>query len=266
MRNMPELRGKRKSIQSLEGEKEVKVPLLDLKGQYSKIRDEVRQVMDEVCDSQYFILGPRVEAFEKHIAEYCGTKYAVGVSSGTDALLMALMALELKPGDAVITTPYSFFATAGSIARTGAVPLFADIDPVSFNLHPGAVRQILQKPPERFKQLRIRALLPVHLYGQAADMDPLLETAKEFNLKVVEDAAQAIGTEYPSRNGSRRAGSMGDIGCFSFFPSKNLGGFGDGGLVTTNDPELAGKMTKLRNHGMHPKYYHGMIGGNFRLV
>jgi len=239
--------------------------LLDLKGQYSKMREEIRRVIDEVCDSQYFILGPKVDAFEKHTAEYCGVKHAIGVSSGTDAILIALMALDLKPGDAVITTPYSFFATVGCIARTGATPIFVDIDPVTFNIDPVKVRQILCNPPERYKKLKLKALMPVHLYGQAADMDPLLANAKEFGLKVIEDAAQAIGSEYPSANGSRRAGAMGDIGCFSFFPSKNLGGFGDGGLVTTNDPALADKMVKLRNHGMHPKYYHGMIGGNFRL-
>jgi len=243
----------------------VKVPLLDLKGQYSNIREEVRKVIDEVCDAQYFILGPKVEAFEKHTAGYCGAKHAIGVSSGTDAILMALMALGLKPGDAVITTPYSFFATVGCIARTGAVPIFADIDPVTFNIDPVKVRQILADPPERFKKLKIKAIMPVHLYGQSADMDALLEIARKHGLKVVEDAAQAIGAEYSSKNGAMRTGSMGDIGCFSFFPSKNLGGFGDGGLVTTNDSGLAEKMTRLRNHGMHPKYYHSMIGGNFRL-
>ncbi|OGV67104.1 MAG: transcriptional regulator [Lentisphaerae bacterium RIFOXYA12_FULL_48_11] len=242
----------------------MKVPLLDLKGQYSKIREEVRTVVDEVCDSQYFILGPRVETFEKHIADYCGVKYAVGISSGTDALLVALMALDLKPGDAVITTPYSFFATVGSIARLGAVPLFVDIDPVTFNIDVGNVRTVLEKWPKSSKNF-VKAIMPVHLYGQSADMDPLLEISNEYGLRVVEDAAQAIGAEYPSASAGKRAGSMGDIGCFSFFPSKNLGGFGDGGMVTTNDQALYEKIARLRNHGMHPKYYHHMIGGNFRL-
>lgn len=243
----------------------MKVPLLDLKAQYSKIRDDVRKVLDEVCDSQYFILGPRVEAFEKRMAGYCGTGYAVGVSSGTDALLLALMALDIGPGDAVITTPYSFFATAGSIARTGATPIFADIDPVTFNIDPVKVRGLMSNMPQRFKKLKVRAIMPVHLYGQSADMDPLLEIADEQGWKVIEDAAQAVGAEYPSKRGTLKAGSIGDIGCFSFFPSKNLGGFGDGGLVTTNDKDLREKMVRLRNHGAHPKYYHSMIGGNFRL-
>ncbi|MDD4869773.1 MAG: DegT/DnrJ/EryC1/StrS family aminotransferase [Kiritimatiellae bacterium] len=243
----------------------MKVPLLDLKGQYSNIREEVRRVIDEVCDSQYFILGPKVETFEKNTAGYCGARHAVGVSSGTDALLIALMALDIKPGDAVITTPYSFFATVGSIVRAGATPVFADIDPVTFNIDPVKVREIIRNPPQRFKKLKIKAMIPVHLYGQAADMDPLMDIAKEYGLKVIEDAAQAIGSEYPSKKGTVRAGAIGDMGCFSFFPSKNLGGFGDGGLVTTNNQSLAEKLVKLRNHGSHPKYYHSLIGGNFRL-
>ena len=244
---------------------EMKVPLLDLKGQYAGIREEIRKAMDEICDSQYFILGPNVEAFEKHVAEYCGAAHAVGVSSGTDALLIALMALDVGPGDAVVTTPYTFFATGGSIARVGATPIFADIDPLTFNMNPARARKVLESFPMRLKNLKPKALLPVHLYGQAADMDPLLELAKEHGLKVIEDAAQAIGCEYPSKQGVRRAGAMGDMGCFSFFPSKNLGGFGDGGMVTTNDPELAEKLRILRNHGSKPKYYHKLIGGNFRL-
>ena len=243
----------------------MKVPLLDLKGQYSKIREEVRKVVDEVCDSQYFILGPKVEAFEKHVADYCGVKHAVGISSGTDALLVALMALDLKPGDAVITTPYSFFATVGSIVRAGAIPVFADIDPVTFNIDPVKVREIIENPPEKMRKLNVRAIMPVHLYGQVAEMTPLIQIAREYGLRVIEDAAQAIGSEYPSATGSKRAGAMGDFGCFSFFPSKNLGGFGDGGMVTTNDQALFDKIVRLRNHGMHPKYYHHMIGGNFRL-
>jgi dTDP-4-amino-4,6-dideoxygalactose transaminase len=243
----------------------MKVPLLDLKGQYAAIREEVRSVLDEVCDSQYFILGPKVAAFEKNVAEYCGVEHAVGVSSGTDALLIALMALGVGPGDAVITTPYTFFATAGSIMRLGATPVFADIDPTTFNIDPVRVRATLESMPDRFKDLKPKVLIPVHLYGQTADMAPLLEIAKEFGLSVVEDAAQAIGAEYPSSKGARRAGSMGDIGCFSFFPSKNLGGFGDGGMVTCRDEATAQKIRMLRNHGAEPKYYHSVIGGNFRL-
>jgi dTDP-4-amino-4,6-dideoxygalactose transaminase len=243
----------------------MKVPLLDLKGQYAGIREEIRKAMDEICDAQYFVLGPNVEAFERHVAEYCGVAHAVGVSSGTDALLIALMALGIGPGDAVVTTPYTFFATAGSIARVGATPVFADIDPVTFNMNPERARKVLESFPKRFKKLKPKAILPVHLYGQAADMDPLLALAKEHGLKVVEDAAQAIGCEYPSKQGAKRTGAMGDIGCFSFFPSKNLGGFGDGGMVTTNDAELAEKLRILRNHGSKPKYYHKLIGGNFRL-
>lgn len=243
----------------------MKVPLLDLKGQYAGLRDEIRKVMDEVCDSQYFILGPKVEAFEKHVAEYCGVSHAVGMSSGTDALLVALMALDVGSGDAVLTTPYTFFATVGSIVRLGATPVFADIDPVSFNIDPAKARKALESFSKRSKNLKPKVLLPVHLYGQMADMDPLMDLAKEFGLKVVEDAAQAIGSEYPSKHGVKKAGAMGDMGCFSFFPSKNLGGFGDGGMVTTNDAALAEKLRVLRNHGSKPKYYHKLVGGNFRL-
>jgi dTDP-4-amino-4,6-dideoxygalactose transaminase len=243
----------------------MKVPLLDLTSQYAGMRDEIRKAMDEVCDLQQFILGPRVEAFERHMAEYCGTADAVGVSSGTDALLMALMALEVGPGDAVITSPYSFFATAGSILRVGATPVFVDIDPVTFNVDPRRVRHTIENLPARFRQLRIKALIPVHLFGQMADMDPLMELARQYGLHVVEDACQSVGAEYPSRNGTGRAGAFGELGCFSFFPSKNLGGFGDGGLVTTNSPELADRLRCLRNHGMKPKYYHKVVGGNFRM-
>ena len=243
----------------------MKIPLLDLKAQYARIREEVRQAIDDVCDAQYFILGPTVEAFERHVAEYSGTNHAIGVSSGTDALLVALMALDIGPGDAVVTTPYSFFATAGCIARLGATPVFADIDPATFNIDPGRVRALLKDPPARFGSLNFKAMIPVHLFGQMADMDELLEIAAEFELKVIEDAAQAIGSEYPSSTGVHRAGSMGDMGCFSFFPSKNLGGFGDGGMVTTNSDDLAARLRRLRNHGAEPKYYHSEIGGNFRL-
>ena len=232
----------------------MRVPLLDLKAQYRNIKEEIKPVVEEVMESQYFILGPKVKEFEENIADYCNTKFAVGVSSGTDALLIALMALDIGPGDEVITTAYSFFATAGSIARLQAKPVFVDIDPVTFNIDPTKIEEKITS--------RTKAIIPVHLYGQTADMEPILEIAQKHNLKVIEDAAQAIGSEY--KNG-KRAGSMGDMGCFSFFPSKNLGGFGDGGMVTTNDQGLYEKLIYLRNHGAHPKYYHKMIGGNFRL-
>ncbi len=230
------------------------VPLLDLKAQYATIRDEIEPVVKEVMESQYFILGPKVKTFEERVAGYCNTRYALGVSSGTDALIIALMALDIQPGDEVITTAYSFFATAGSISRLNATPVFVDIDPITFNIDPAEIEAKITP--------KTKAIIAVHLYGQSADMDPILSIAKKHQLKVVEDAAQAIGTEYTN---GRRAGSMGDMGCFSFFPSKNLGGFGDGGMVTTNDAALYEKLTYLRNHGAHPKYYHKMIGGNFRL-
>ncbi len=241
------------------------VPLLDLKAQYRPMRDEIRVAIDEVCDSQYFILGPKVTEFEANIAEYCGTSDAIGVSSGSDALLISLMALGIGPGDGVLTTPYTFFATVGAIVRLGAIPIFVDVDPVSFNIDPEKVRNLMQLSDIKFPNMEIKAIVPVHLYGQSADMDPIMELAKDFGLKVIEDAAQAIGVEYPSASGAKRVGSMGDAGCFSFFPSKNLGGFGDGGIVTTNDSELAVKIRQLRNHGSEPKYYHKLVGGNFRL-
>jgi len=229
------------------------VPLLDLKAQYRSIKAEVDAAVAAVFESQYFILGPTVQACEKDLAAYCGCSHAVGISSGTDALLISLMAEDIGPGDEVITTPYSFFATAGSIARLGAKPVFVDIDPVTFNINPALIEAAITP--------RTKAIMPVHLFGQVADMDPIMAIAKKHNLVVVEDACQAIGAEYKGR----RAGSIGHYGCFSFFPSKNLGGAGDGGLVTTNDPARAEKLVWLRNHGMNPKYYHKMLGGNFRL-
>jgi dTDP-4-amino-4,6-dideoxygalactose transaminase len=243
----------------------MQVPLLDLKLQYAALREEIRKVLDEVCDSQHFVLGPRVEAFEKQAAAYCGSAHAIGMSSGTDAILAALMAAGVGPGDAVLTTPYSFFATAGCVARTGAVPLFADIDPVTFNLDPVKLRALADHPPARFKGLRIKAILPVHLYGQAADMDPILALARERGWAVIEDACQSIGADYPSAAGPRKTGAMGLAGCFSFFPSKNLGCFGDGGLVTTNDAAFADRLRAMRNHGSQVKYHHLVVGGNFRL-
>lgn len=229
------------------------VPLLDLKAQYATIRDEVREALDRVADSQHFILGPEVEALEREVAEYSNCEYGIGVSSGSDALLVALMAIDLKPGDEVITTPYTFFATAGAVARLGGVPIFVDIDPQTYNIDPAKIEAAITE--------KTRAIIPVHLYGQMADMNPIMEIARRHRLTVIEDAAQAIGSEY---EGSR-AGAIGDMGCFSFFPSKNLGGFGDGGMVTTNDAALADRVKLLRNHGYRPKYYNKVVGGNFRL-
>ena len=241
------------------------VPLLDLKAQYAAIRSEIRPVLDEVCESQYFIMGPKVEAFERNAAAYCGAREAIGLSSGTDAILAALMALDVGPGDAVLTTPYTFFATAGSIARLGAVPLFADIDPATFNMDPRAARKVLEKPPARFRGRRVKVILPVHLYGQSADMRLFLDLAAEFKCRIVEDACQAIGAEYPADGGARKVGAMGDIGCFSFFPSKNLGCFGDGGMAVTSDAALAARLRVIRAHGSSKKYFHEIVGGNFRL-
>jgi dTDP-4-amino-4,6-dideoxygalactose transaminase len=229
------------------------VPLLDLEAQYRPIREEVLAAVIRVCDSQRFIQGPEVEALERELAETLGVADAIGVSSGTDALLVALMALGIGAGDEVITSTYSFFATAGCIARLGAIPRLVDIDPETYNLSPAAVRSALSA--------RTKAIVPVHLYGLCADMDPLLAIAATAGIPIVEDACQAIGATYKGR----QAGSMGTAGCFSFFPSKNLGAFGDGGLVTTEDAALARELRRLRNHGSETKYYHQRIGGNFRL-
>ncbi|MHC4425378.1 MAG: DegT/DnrJ/EryC1/StrS family aminotransferase [Planctomycetota bacterium] len=231
----------------------MQVPLLDLKAQYAAIRDEVIQAISDVCESQAFALGPAVAEFEENIAAYCDSKYAIGVSSGTDALLVSLMALEVKPGDEVITTPFSFFATAGCIVRVGATPVFVDVDPDSYNIDPSGVEEKVTE--------KTRAIIPVHLFGQIAQMKAITEIAQRHNLAVIEDAAQAIGA---SRDGVK-AGNFGDCGCFSFYPTKNLGGFGDGGLVTTNAEELAGKIKALRDHGQDPRYFYKVIGGNFRL-
>ncbi len=229
------------------------VPLLDLKAQYRSIRSEIDASVAEVFESQHFILGPKVKACEEAIAKYSQCAHAIGVSSGTDALLLALTAAGIGPGDEVITSPYTFFATAGSITRLGARPVFVDIEPETFNLDVSRIEAAVTK--------RTRALLPVHLYGQMADMDPIMAIARRHKLVVIEDACQSIGAEYKGR----RAGSIGDYGCFSFFPSKNLGGAGDGGALTTQDKELAARLSILRVHGMEPKYFHEFIGGNFRL-
>jgi dTDP-4-amino-4,6-dideoxygalactose transaminase len=243
----------------------MKVPLLDLNAQLDGMRDEILTAVTKVIDSTRYIQGPEVEGLEQSIASYCGTGYGVGVSSGTDALLISLMSLGIGPGDLVLTTPYSFFATMGVILRVGAQPVFADIDPVTYNIDPEAVEELLVADKDR----NIKAILPVHLYGQCADMKPLLQLAEKYDLPVIEDAAQAIGAEYPLVDSSEkkwlRAGSMGFAGCFSFFPSKNLGGIGDGGMVVTNDRSFAEKLSLMRNHGAHPKYFHSLVGGNFRL-
>ena len=233
--------------------KKMHVPLLDLKAQYATLREATRQAVDAVLESQYFIMGPAVAECERLVAPYCGCEHAVAVSSGSDALLISLMAEGIGPGDEVITTPYTFFATVGAIARVGATPVFVDMCPKTYNI---AAAQI-----ERCVTERTRAIIPVHLYGQCADMDPILEVARRRKLVVIEDAAQAIGAETKGR----RAGSMGEYGCFSFFPSKNLGCAGDGGIVTTRDPARAEKLRVLRMHGSKPKYYHSLIGGNFRF-
>ncbi|MCC7211264.1 MAG: DegT/DnrJ/EryC1/StrS family aminotransferase [Candidatus Brocadia sp.] len=231
----------------------MKVNSLDLKRQYETIREEIDKAVLEVIRSQSFILGPYVESFEGKIAQFCCVKHAIGVSSGTDALLLALMACGIKNGDEVITTPFTFFATASSIARLGAVPVFVDIDPITYNIDVTKIPAAVTK--------RTKAILPVHLYGQCANMDAILDIARIHGLRVIEDAAQAIGATYKGRN----AGSFGDVGCFSFYPTKNLGGYGDGGLITTNDDKLAEFIKILRVHGSKSKYYHSHIGINGRL-
>jgi dTDP-4-amino-4,6-dideoxygalactose transaminase len=229
------------------------VPLLDLKRQYRTIKDEVNDAISEVVESQGFRLGPKVAKFEESIAEYCGTKRAVGVASGTDAILLALMAVGVDRDDEVVTTPYTFFATAGAVTRVGAVPVFVDIDPRTYNIDPAGIEAAITS--------KTKAIMPVHLYGQCADMDPIIDVAERRGIPVVEDAAQAIGAEYKGR----RAGSMGSAGCFSFFPSKNLGGYGDGGMITTDDDGMADLLISLREHGQTEAYHHWTIGTNSRL-
>ena len=234
----------------------MKVPLLDLTSQYRSIRTEVLKEVKAVCDSQHYILGKNCAALESEIAAYSGARFAVGVASGTDAILLALMAAGVGIGDKVITTPFTFFATAGSIARLGALPVFVDIDPRTYNINPEAVEAVLKKNAKG-----VKALLPVHLYGQCADMAAINKIARNYGLPVIEDAAQSIGAEYKGK----RAGSIGDMGCFSFYPTKNLGGFGDGGMVTTNSPKLAELVRMLRVHGSKTRYYHDLVGANSRL-
>jgi len=247
----------------------LQVPLLDLKPQYRSLKTELDAALIAVAESQQFILGHAVRRLEERLAAYCGAGFGVGVSSGTDALLVSLMALDIGPGDAVVTTPFTFIATAGAIVRVGARPLFVDIEPDSFNIDPAGVERLLEEECEPGREAlvhrpsgcRVRALMPVHLFGQVADMDRMNAAAARHGLAVIEDAAQAIGAEFRGR----RAGGIGDLGCLSFFPTKNLGAFGDAGLVTTNDEALASTLRRLRVHGMEPRYYHPLIGGNFRL-
>jgi dTDP-4-amino-4,6-dideoxygalactose transaminase len=248
----------------------MKVPLLDLKPQYLALKPQLDAALLRVAESQHFILGAEVKALEAAAASYSGCRFGIGMSSGTDALLIALMALDIGNGDAVITTPYTFFATAGTLARVGARPLFVDIDPATFNISPAAIDKFIATQCDstggalvhRATGTRVRALMPVHLYGQMADMTAVMDIAKRHSLRVIEDAAQAIGSEDGL---GRRACSIGDIGCLSFFPTKNLGAFGDAGMCVTNDETLAARLEILRVHGGKPKYYHKVIGGNFRL-
>jgi dTDP-4-amino-4,6-dideoxygalactose transaminase len=230
------------------------IPLLDLRAQFAAIAPEIRPAIERVISAQKFILGEEVEAFEQEVAKYCGSKYAVGCASGSDALLLALMAYDIGPGDRVLTTPYTFFATAAAISRLGATPVFVDIEPDHFNMDPN-------QAVEALRSQNIRVVIPVHLFGACADLDPVMAAAREREIPVIEDAAQSIGSEYKGR----RAGSIGDIGCFSFFPSKNLGAFGDAGLCTTNDVSIAEQLRSLRVHGSRVKYYHESLGINSRL-
>ncbi|MGC8639115.1 MAG: DegT/DnrJ/EryC1/StrS family aminotransferase [Isosphaeraceae bacterium] len=235
------------------GNEALSVPALNLKAQYESIRDEIEPVVHQIMESQMFVLGREVTALETEIAEYCGAAAGIGCASGSDALLLPLMAMDIGPGDEVITTPYTFFATAGAIWRSGARPVFVDIEPDTYNIDPAQIEAVITE--------RTRVIIPVHLYGQTADMDKITEIARSHSLVILEDAAQAIGAGYQGT----RAGTLGDVAAFSFYPSKNLGGFGDGGMITTNQPQLARRMARLRVHGMEPKYYHHEVGFNSRL-
>ena len=236
----------------------MKVPFLDLKAQHKQIEKEIQQALAEVISEQQFILGPNVKALEESIAEYCAARHGIGVASGSDALLLSLMAAGVDVGDEVITTPFTFFATAGSISRVGARPVFVDIDPDTYNIAPSKIEERITP--------HAKTILPVHLFGQCADMEPIKELARRYGLCLIEDGAQAIGADYIRNSlNPQRAGSIGDFGCFSFYPSKNLGGFGDGGMVTTNDDGLAQRIRLLRVHGAAAKYYHELIGVNSRL-
>ena len=242
----------------------MQVPLLDLRTQHEGLRDEIIAAVTDVIDSTRYIMGPELERFEEAVAEYSGCKYALGVSSGTDALLLALMSLNIGPGDKVLVPDFSFFATAGVVSRLNAEPVFLEIDPTTFNLCPKHLEEKLESYTEE-ELAQVKAVIPVHLFGQCADMQAILGVAQQFGIAVVEDAAQAIGAEYRLNGEARRAGTMSNVGCMSFFPSKNLGGVGDGGMVTTNDTELHHQLHIKRVHGAEPKYYHKVIGGNFRM-
>ena len=242
----------------------MKVPLLDLRPPLEELRDEIVDAVTQVIDSTRYIMGPEIDGLEKEIAEYCGTEDAVGVSSGTDALLLSLMVLDVGPGDFVLTSNFSFFATAGVVARLNATPVFVEIDPETFNIDPEQLKMTLSEMDEENRN-RAKAIIPVHLYGQCADMAEINKIAEQFDIPVIEDCAQAIGAECEVDGIKKRAGSLGDFGCFSFFPSKNLGGIGDGGIVTVNNSELAELLRLKRVHGGERKYYHRVIGGNFRL-
>ena len=242
----------------------MKVPLLDLRLQHEAIRDELLAAVTRVIDSTRYILGPENEQLEQSIAHYCGVPYALGVSSGTDALLLSLMALDIQSGDRVLVPDFSFFATAGVVSRLHAIPIFVDIDPVTYNISSEHCAVILQQMSEE-ERAQTKAIIPVHLYGQCASMEALVNLGKQYGLAVIEDAAQAIGAEFSFQGETKKAGSMGNLGCFSFFPSKNLGGIGDGGLITVQEEALYQKIQIKRVHGAESRYYHKVIGGNFRL-
>ena len=251
----------------------MRIPLLDLSDQYRLLAEPIREAIDEVLANQRFILGPKVTEFEQAMAEYCGSPHAIGVSSGTDALLAILMALEYGPGDAIVTTAFTFFATAGCIARVGATPIFVDIDPATYNISTAVLERYLTESCRRGEDgfLRepqgkiVRAIVPVHLFGLCCEMDAIHRISEQFQLEVIEDAAQAIGAEYPFGGGNAKAGAMGEVGCFSFYPSKNLGAAGDAGLIICRDAKLAERIRLCRQHGMEERYFHHFIGGNFRL-
>ena len=251
----------------------MRVPLLDLSQQYAALAKPIRAEIEEVLASQQFVLGPKVRAFEAAIADFCRAPHAIGVSSGTDALLAILMALEIGPGDAVITTPFTFFATAGCIARVGATPIFIDIDPATFNISPSALERFLREQcgekggamVVRATGRRVRAVIPVHLFGLCCDIQPILSVSESRGMEVIEDAAQAIGAEYPLASGPSPAGSMARSGFLSFYPTKNLSAAGDAGMILCRDRDLADKLRMIREHGMQPRYYHEWIGGNFRI-
>ena len=251
----------------------MRVPLLDLSDEYRALREPIREAIDQVLDSQQFILGPNVAALEEELARYCGAGHAIGVSSGTDALLAILMALEIGHGDAVVTTAYTFFATAGCVARVGATPVFVDIDPATYNISPRALEDYLEHRCRRDaggalrdeQGRHVRAIVPVHLFGLCCDMDEIMRIAARFGVMVIEDAAQAIGAEFPQNGRAAKAGAIAEIGYFSFYPTKNLGAAGDAGMIVCRDGALADKLRVCRQHGMEPRYFHQFVGGNFRL-